>query len=88
MHISTKIIKTISRFLKPISNLNNRIYQPKGGQRVILMYHGISKLPKFNCVTQSLFREQISLLKKKIYSSPAFCPGREFKVLLSTKRPI
>src|SRR4030067_1358435 len=65
MHISTKTIKTISRFLKPISNLNNRIYQPKEGQRVILMYHGISKLPKFNCVTQSLFREQISLLKEK-----------------------
>lgn len=59
--MDTETIKTITRFLKPLSI--NRTYNSKRGQRVILMYHGISKSPKFNCVTQSLFREQISWLK-------------------------
>lgn len=64
-HINTRTIKTISRLLKPLSNIAKKISHPKEGQRVILMYHGISKSPKLNCVTQSLFKEQISWLKEK-----------------------
>jgi peptidoglycan/xylan/chitin deacetylase (PgdA/CDA1 family) len=61
--MNIKTIKAITRFLKPLSIKRN--YPPKEGQRVILMYHGVSKLPKLNCVTQSLFKEQISWLKEK-----------------------
>ncbi|MFZ3091291.1 MAG: polysaccharide deacetylase family protein [Nitrospirota bacterium] len=69
-HINTRTIKTISRLLKPLSNIAKKISHPKEGQRVILMYHGISKSPKFNCVTQSLLREQISWLKEKYFVVP------------------
>lgn len=69
-HINTRTIKAISRLLKPLSNITKKISHPKEGQRVILMYHGISKSPKFNCVTQSLLREQISWLKEKYFVVP------------------
>jgi peptidoglycan/xylan/chitin deacetylase (PgdA/CDA1 family) len=43
----------------------NRGLFPQTGQRVILMYHGISKRPNFNCITASQFQEQLSWLKEK-----------------------
>ena len=62
MNIET--IKTISHLLKSIENKINVIHYPGTGtgQEVILMYHGISKRPKFNCVTANLFREQLAWL--------------------------
>jgi peptidoglycan/xylan/chitin deacetylase (PgdA/CDA1 family) len=41
-------IRKISHLLRPL----------------ILAYHGISKKPQFNCITESLFRDQISWLKE------------------------
>lgn len=69
-HINTRTIKAISRLLKPLSNITKKILHPREGQRAILMYHGVSKSPKFNCVTQSLLREQISWLKEKYFVVP------------------
>jgi len=60
-------IKKISKKLKYLRNHANRSGNPErnGGQRVILTYHGLSESPKFNCVAQSLFRDQISWLKER-----------------------
>ena len=58
-------IRTATNLLKPFSILTNQACYARFYQKVILMYHGISKKPQFNCVTQDLFREQILWLKEK-----------------------
>jgi peptidoglycan/xylan/chitin deacetylase (PgdA/CDA1 family) len=35
------------------------------GQKVILMYHGISKQPGFNCISTSLFENQLAWVKER-----------------------
>ncbi len=60
-----KTITTITRSLKPLMHIIDRERHSQIGQRVILMYHGISKIPRTNCIAQSLFKEQISCLKEK-----------------------
>lgn len=58
-------IKRISGFLKPISKRTNSWIIGKDKQRIILLYHGISRRPQFNCVAQDLFKDQISWIKGK-----------------------
>ncbi len=58
-------IKAITRVIKPMTNVMSMRSSSYGGQRVILMYHGISKTPKSNCITVSAFHDQLSLLKEK-----------------------
>lgn len=41
-------------------------------QRIILIYHGISKRPQFNCVIRDLFRDQIAWLKENYSVVPLF----------------
>lgn len=68
--MNIKTIKAVTRFLKPLVNSTNWRYHKKIGQRAILLYHGISKPPRFNCITQSLFREQVSWLKENYIVVP------------------
>ena len=60
-----KTTKFVTHLLKPISVLTNHQSNKELKQRIILMYHGISKKPQFNCVTESLFMDQICWLKEK-----------------------
>ena len=58
-------IRHVSCLVKKLSIFGKRSFNSRVKQRVILTYHGISKRPYSNCVTQDLFRQQISWLKKK-----------------------
>jgi peptidoglycan/xylan/chitin deacetylase (PgdA/CDA1 family) len=59
-----KTIRLITHLLKPTSILNTHHSKKELNQRTILTYHGVSKRPQFNCVTESLFVDQISWLKE------------------------
>ena len=59
-----KNIKFVTHLFKPISALTNHRSNKEIKQRVILTYHGISKKPQYNCITESLFVDQISWLKE------------------------
>ena len=63
MNLNT--IKAITGFLEPFVRITKRLQHRKIGQRVVVMYHGVSRSPQFNCITQDLLREQISCLKKR-----------------------
>ncbi len=62
-------IKKVTNLLKPFLKITNSVKCDKF-QRVILTYHGISKLPQFNCVTKDLFYNQITWLKKNYLVVP------------------
>lgn len=57
-------IQLITRYLKPYMRIYLGRYGNRQPQRLILMYHGISSKHQYNCVTQSLFREQLIWLKQ------------------------
>ena len=59
-----KNIKFVTHLFKPISALTNHRSKEASKQKVILTYHGISKKPQYNCITESLFVDQISWLKE------------------------
>lgn len=59
-----KNIKFVTHLLKPISALTNHRSNKQLKQKIVLTYHGISRKRQFNCVTESLFVEQISWLKE------------------------
>lgn len=63
-------IKSITRTLKLISKLRNNLFNSRTPQRVILMYHGISTKPRYNCVTQDNFKEQLTWLKENYVFVP------------------
>jgi peptidoglycan/xylan/chitin deacetylase (PgdA/CDA1 family) len=62
--MNEKTIKSVSRFLKPVGRIIKRESR-QSGQKVILMYHGISKQPAFNCIAASLFDEQLAWLQAR-----------------------
>ena len=63
--MNRKTIRYVSRLVKKLSIFGKWSFNSRLKQKVILTYHGIAKTPHFNCVTQNLFRQQISWLKKK-----------------------
>jgi len=63
--MNDKTIRSITRFLKPVDKIINRESSRRTGQRVILMYHGISRQPASNCITTSLLDEQLAWLKER-----------------------
>ena len=65
-------IKRITGFLKPFSKHANSMLNHNQNQRIILLYHGISKSHQFNCVAQNLFRDQISWIKEEYSVVPLF----------------
>jgi peptidoglycan/xylan/chitin deacetylase (PgdA/CDA1 family) len=60
-----KTIRSVSRFLKPLGNIIKGKSLRRAGQRAILMYHGISRQPGFNCISTSLFEEHLGWLKER-----------------------
>lgn len=67
--MNNETIKKATQALKPVTNILKKI-RPEKGQRIILMYHGISKRPNFNCVTAALFKEQLAWLTENYIVVP------------------
>ncbi len=63
--MNEKTIKSVTRFLKPVGKIINRDSSQRSGQKVILMYHGISKQPAFNCIPAGLLEKQLTWLKER-----------------------
>lgn len=62
--MNNNTIKAITRIIKPMANITATGLYPHEGQRVILMYHGVSKKSNANCITVSALKEQLSWLKE------------------------
>jgi peptidoglycan/xylan/chitin deacetylase (PgdA/CDA1 family) len=60
-----KTIKSVTRFLKPVGKIIHSESSRQTGQKVILMYHGISRKPAFNCIPASLFEKELAWLKER-----------------------
>lgn len=60
-----KTIKSVTRYLKPVGKIIHSESSRQIGQKVILMYHGISKQPAFNCIAAGLFEKHLAWLKER-----------------------
>ena len=65
-------IRFITSLLKPALVFSHLKFNKNSKQRIIIIYHGISKKPQFNCVTIELFREQMSWLSERYLVVPLY----------------
>ena len=65
LSMNEKTIKSVTRILKPVGKIITGDSSRRTGQKVILMYHGISKQPAFNCIPASLFEKHLAWLKER-----------------------